>query len=316
MVALTGAGCGYVGDPLPPLANVPGHIADLAVVQRGGRLLAHFTVPPNTTEGLPIQTPLRLDLRIGTAVPDFTPAAWAESARPVQPVSVKNGLAEYDIPASTWAGKEVTIAARAIGANGKDSGWSPFINLLVTPPPAAPADVKTAATPDGVKVTWQGPAGEYHVLRRAGDEKSFSPVASVSANEWLDRAAEFGKPYTYVVQRTVPAGNRVAESELSDPASITPKDTFPPAPPTGLRALGGTNSVELTWERNPEPDLAGYRVYRASGDDPFARLADVSQLPAYSDHNVEAGKTYRYRITALDQAGNESGPSALAAAGT
>jgi hypothetical protein len=65
--ALFGAGCGYVGDPLPPLANVPGKIADLAAVQRGARLIVHFTPPAQTTEGFAIKTPLRLDLRVGTS---------------------------------------------------------------------------------------------------------------------------------------------------------------------------------------------------------------------------------------------------------
>ena len=47
-------------------------------------------------------------------------------------------MAEYDIPAVEWAGKEVTIAARVFGANGKDSGWSNFVNLAGAPRPADP----------------------------------------------------------------------------------------------------------------------------------------------------------------------------------
>jgi fibronectin type 3 domain-containing protein len=33
-------------------------------------------------------------------------------------------------------------------------------------------------------------------------------------------------------------------------------------------------------------------------------------LPAYSDHGVEHGKTYRYEVSAIDQKGNESARSA------
>jgi fibronectin type 3 domain-containing protein len=131
--------------------------------------------------------------------------------------------------------------------------------------------------------------------------------------EWLDKEAEFGKPYTYVVQRTEAAGAAVAESELSEPVTITPRDTFPPATPTGIRAIGGTQSIELTWERNTEADLAGYRLYRAAGDGAFEKLEDLVQVPAYSDRKVETGKTYRYQISAVDQAGNESPRSAAIA---
>ena len=29
------AGCGYIGDPLPPLLNIPARVTDLTAVQRG-----------------------------------------------------------------------------------------------------------------------------------------------------------------------------------------------------------------------------------------------------------------------------------------
>ncbi len=38
----------------------------------------------------------------------------------------------------------------------------------------------------------------------------------------------------------------------------------------------------------------------------FEKVADVSQIPSWSDRGVEPGKTYRYTVTAVDQAGNES----------
>jgi fibronectin type 3 domain-containing protein len=40
------------------------------------------------------------------------------------------------------------------------------------------------------------------------------------------------------------------------------------------------------------------------------KVADVSVVPSYSDRKVEAGKTYRYSVSAVDQAGNESPRSA------
>ena len=302
--------CGYVGDPLPPLANVPGQIQDLAAIQRGARLIVHFTPPLRTTENMAIKTPLRLDLRIGTASPPFEAGTWAAHARQIAAPPVVNGMAEYDIPTTEWTGKNVTIAARVIGANGKESGWSNFVNLAVVPAPPRPANFRPEVRADGVRLTWEGGPGEYHVFRRVADEKNFAEVAKVSEPEWLDRDMKFGTEYTYLVQRIVPAGDRVAQSELSEPAVVTPKDTFPPAAPQGLRAIAAAQSIELTWERSPEPDLAGYRIYRAIGDAAFEKLADISQLPAYSDRAVESGKTYRYQISALDQSANESPRSA------
>jgi hypothetical protein len=309
------SGCGYVGDPLPPLANIPARIDDVAAVQRGGRVIVQFTPPATTMEGMPVEKPLRLDLRLGTAVDPFTPEAWAAQARQIPEVEVKDGVAAYEIPSAEWAGKQVTIAARAIGPNRKDGGWSNFVNLEVVPTPEKPANVLPEATANGVRLTWQGGGpGRYRVLRKAGDEKEFTLAETVEGAQWVDRKAEIGKLHAYLVQRVVPAGDKVAESELSDVATITPRDTFPPAAPAGLRAVAATQTIELTWERNTDPDLAGYRVYRSAGDGPFEKVGDTSVLPSYSDRTVEVGKSYRYQVAAVDAAGNESERSAAVTA--
>jgi hypothetical protein len=264
---------------------------------------------------MPVKTPMRLDLRIGTAVAPFNADTWAERARQIGPPAPSSGvMAEYDIPVAEWAGQDVAVGVRVIGGNGKESGWD-FLNLPIVAAPATPADVRAEATPEGVRLTWRGDPGEYHVFRRATGEKDFTDVAKVSQPEWVDRDAAFGTPYTYLVQRLVTVGTHVAQSELSQTFEITPEDRFAPAAPAGLRAIAAIQSVELAWDRSPEPDLAGYRVYRAVGDGAFEKLADISQLPAYADRAVEAGKTYRYQVTAVDQAGNESPRSGMASAG-
>lgn len=307
------SGCGYVGDPLPPLANIPGSVTDLAAIQRGARIIVHFTPPGRTTEGRALNGPVRFDLRIGTAVIPFNADAWAAQAHKLPEPAMHNGLAETEIPSTNWTGHDVSLAVRTIGPNGKESGWSNFVDLTVVPPPAQPIGVKAETTADGVRLTWQGGGGDFVVLRRSGSDTNFARVADVQQPEWLDRTAEFGKAYTYDVQRIVKLeNNRTAQSELSEPVSITPKDVFPPAAPTGLRVVAGPGSIELTWDRNIEPDLAGYRVYRAAQGGEWEKLADTSQIPAYSDHKVEAGKAYRYAITAVDQSGNESPRSAPA----
>ena len=66
LAALGAAGCGYIGEPLPPLANVPARVTDLAAMQRGSRIVVSFTVPRLTTEGMPLKAPA-LELRIGAS---------------------------------------------------------------------------------------------------------------------------------------------------------------------------------------------------------------------------------------------------------
>jgi hypothetical protein len=303
--ALMLAGCGYVGDPQPPLANIPPRVSDLAALQRGGLIVVQFTVPALTTEGHPIPPPLKLDLRAGIA-DQFEENQWAAHARQLPPGPMVNGIARYQIPVADWTGKEVIFGVRAVAGNGKHSSWSNFVVVPVVTPPQKPGAMATAVNQQGVHLTWQGPGADFRVFRKTGDG-GYAPVANVQSPEWTDTATEFGKPYTYVVQTIVKLDNRKeAESELSDEASIIPRDIFPPAAPQGVQGSSAPNSIELNWERNTEEDLNGYRIYRGEGNGALEKIADVSAVPSYSDRKVAHGKTYRYQITAVDQSGNES----------
>ena len=79
--------------------------------------------------------------------------------------------------------------------------------------------------------------------------------------------------------------------------------------PAGLNAATAPNSIEISWEGNTEPDLAGYRVYRSTGAGPFEKIGELVAIPSYSDRDIEHGKTYRYAVSAIDKSGNESAQS-------
>ena len=303
--------CGYVAGPLPPLANIPASIGDLDAVQRGSRIIVHFTLPQHTTEGMRLQPPLDLDLRIGAFSPPFNVTQWSDQATRIAQGEIKGDLATYEIPSGPWTGKDVAIAARTIGANHKPSNWSNHISLPIIAPLEQPQDLTTVTTAQGIHLTWRARGDHFRLLRRTGAGPDFSQVAVTQQPEWTDPNVQYGTRYTYVVQTFAELpDHREAQSDLSAEVSETPIDKFPPAAPAGLRASVAPNSIELSWDRNTEADLAGYRVYRATGSGGLEKIADVNEVPTYSDHQVEAGKTYRYTITAVDQAGNESPKSA------
>jgi hypothetical protein len=307
VAALLTSGCGYVGNPMPPLADIPVGVQDLSAVQRGAVILAEFTVPLTTTENMPIRKALKLDLRIGTAGAPFDAGAWAAGARQVSGAKYGNGIARYEIPAAEWTGKDTTVGVRVIGSNGKASKWSNFVSLPVVAPPETPRDVRVTDTPQGLHVAWTAHGDSFRVFRRAGDAGDFALVATVQQPEWTDHATDFGKPYAYKVQTVVKlAGGKEAEGDLSEEAVITPQDVFPPAAPSGLAASLAPNSIELTWNPNTEPTLAGYSVYRSTGAAAFEKIADAVSIPAYSDRTAEHGKTYRYAVTAVSKTGHES----------
>jgi hypothetical protein len=120
-------------------------------------------------------------------------------------------------------------------------------------------------------------------------------------------------------QRETQPGPQTLElkSEPSPSVTFTFHDVIPPAAPTGLAAITGggfgeTPSIDLSWEPNSELDVVGYNVYRAGADSHFGRLnRELVMGPEFRDTTVEAGKTYFYRVTAVDQHHNESAPSSV-----
>ncbi len=295
-----------MGEPLPPLLNIPQPVTDLGVVQRGSRILIHFSLPKQTTEGRLIKPPVAWDMRMGEpGAGEFRTEQWAERAESVSNPRVANGVVSYDIPAAPWVGKDVVLGVR-IDANRRHSDWSKLVVISVLQPPAIPHDLKADNVPEGVRLTWSGAGPAFRVFRRTEADPGFTLAANTEAREYLDRATESGKPVRYLVQAIVKTGTGEVESDPSAELTKTPADEFPPAVPAGLTAVPTAASIELTWDRDTEPDLAGYRVYRAAPGGEFVKIGETTEAPSYGDKQLEAGKQYRYKISAFDKSGNES----------
>ena len=306
LAALFLAGCGYVAEPLPPLANIPGRVTDLSAVQRSSRLVIQLTVPQLTTEGMPLKPPFTVDVRVGPGPEPFQETGWAAAARKLPEGPISNGKASYEIAAAEWAGKEVVMGARVTGSNGKQSPWA-LQAVPIVPTPASPGGLRAENIEQGVRLTWSGTGTGFRVFRRSGGD--FAEIANVAQPPWIDGTTKYGEMYGYKVQTLVKVGEKQdAESDLTGEVTITPVDQFPPAVPRGLRAAEAPGSVELSWDANSEPDLAGYRVYRSAEGAARQRIAEV-EVPAYSDHGAEPGKGYRYEVSSFDRSGNESAPS-------
>jgi hypothetical protein len=140
---------------------------------------------------------------------------------------------------------------------------------------------------------------------------------SVSAR-FNDTNVEFGKTYVYSVRSVIDESGKPVESADSNLLSITPRDIFPPAAPTGLIGIfipassGVAAHVDLSWAVSAETDLAGYHVYRSEQAGILGTTLDAKLLltPAFRDMNIHSGSRYFYSVTAVDRSGNESQPSA------
>ncbi len=65
-------------------------------------------------------------------------------------------------------------------------------------------------------------------------------------------------------------------------------------------------NVEISWDANQEPDLAGYKVYYGQETGKYVANVDAKLALKYVFSNLTEGQTYFFVVTAYDTAGNES----------
>jgi hypothetical protein len=202
--------------------------------------------------------------------------------------------------------------------------------------PVAPpiSDLRAMVTEQAIALSWTpptissgaSPAASFRVYRaevpgnQASGAQLHPPLqllGSPISAAYTDAMFEFGHIYTYSVRTVTPGGAGMVESADSNLITVEAKDVFPPAPPQNAvpvfvpAAPDMPANVDITWAINAEPDLAGYIVYRSEQPDaPGQRITpELLPVPAFRDMSIMAGRTYYYRIAAVDRSGNESAAS-------
>jgi Fibronectin type III domain len=247
----------------------------------------------------------------------------------------------------THPGGKVAYLVRTRISPKKSSLDSNVIEVAIFPVPQRIASVDARVTEDAIEISWPAVAQtsggtaldnvSYRIYRgqlpsptdqatsdavskdlvHARWKSPLTLLASPTSNSYRDTDFTFDETYVYVVRTAALAHDGVLESADSAPTIVTPKDTFPPSAPRGLVAAvlegnGTAPVVDLSWSISPETDVAGYRVYRSEGaqDRGGSITSELVPTPAFRDTSVQPGHSYRYSVTALDRAGNESPPSA------
>jgi len=190
---------------------------------------------------------------------------------------------------------------------------APLASPPATPPPASPNPAGSASPGPSPSPAPTPPpfAGGFWVYRRPSNGAFGRPLFPLptEAREFLDPGATLDQTACYVV-RAVASTEPVVESAASEEACVLVKDITPPAPPEGLTALAGEGLIELTWSPSPESDLDVYRLYRsAAGAAPTLVATVPGGQTRFEDKSAAPGVAYRYTLTAVDKAGNESGSS-------
>ena len=360
-ILLAHAGCAAPGDPVPPHPPVPEAVTDLAARQAGDGIVLTFTMPKRTIEKDALAEPPAIEIFRGFAPPATAPSASAASKSPLYTIPsalvdtyVEDGRVRFVDPIkpddlANHAGQQLIYVVRTRASKKKDSADSNAVGVRIFPAASAITEVRAQVTQDAIELSWTPPPGAsagvplpalagYRVYRgevQPGAEaaaavnpaqaKLAAPLellgVTPSAN-YRDTKFEFGHTYVYSVRSITQYEADSVESADSRLIVITPRDTFPPAPPQGLIAVvvparpQTAGHLEFSWAISPERDVAGYNIYRAeAGGASREKLNhEILLAPAFRDMSAVPGRVYSYSVTAVDRAGNESQPSAAATA--
>lgn len=77
-----------------------------------------------------------------------------------------------------------------------------------------------------------------------------------------------------------------------------------------IAGIAQAATVQVTWNPNTEPDLAGYKLYHGTASGQYGEPVDVGNVTGHvMEITPEYGATYYFALTAYDTSGNESGYS-------
>jgi Fibronectin type III domain/Dockerin type I domain/Thrombospondin type 3 repeat len=169
------------------------------------------------------------------------------------------------------------------------------------------SQVTDQESPDSLFCSWQ-------VILHHNSHTHTSPaLTACNTSTGLSTVGCDSETYYYVAELTVtdPQGLATTRSVRLDPACAgPPTDSLAPGTPAGLTgAAAGSSAINLSWTASTDTGgsgLAGYRIYRNTDTSPLATVVASN----WQNSGLAPSTAYRYRVTAFDNAGNESAQSA------
>lgn len=197
----------------------------------------------------------------------------------------------------------VSVPANVVNPQGKGSFASAVMPVSIGPdttPPGSPTDL--AATPAllSVGLTWTASTDDVGVTGYQV-RRGTTLLATLPGTSYTDTGLDYNTPYTYSVTAIDGAGNPSTAAQVS---TATLPDVTAPSVPGSLAGTPHIDSVDLTWAASTDNvAVDAYQIIRNN-----VVIATV-QSPGYTDSGLQSSTTYEYKVVALDEADNASGPA-------
>lgn len=193
--------------------------------------------------------------------------------------------------------------------------------MVATQPMIAPVSFfqSVGNMPRSAKLLWRPhpnlKISGYVLERKNANDNEWKNIANISGRltpEFIDRDLKDGQVYYYRLRAMT------FDNISTDPSEIA-KVVTKPLPPE-IKNVNATSdlahAIRLTWDASPVKDLDHYNVYRSIF--PGTLFSNVAKLTTtqFSDDINEDGKTYYYKVTAIDKDDLESPEAAVSTQGS
>jgi uncharacterized protein len=306
-------GCAKKAPPVPYGSIVPMRIVDLVATPREDRLLLGWTIPKENTDKSPLTdlAEFKVLRSEGVLIGDEC-RGCGEKPKVVYEMkfdSKKEGEKKRMalLFEDQEARKVYVYQVVSINRRGYPSAPSNPVTVFWDYPPQAPGTMMAERGDKRVELSWNPveSATGYNVYRRKEEEEfPLNPLnrEPLRVTQYTDLSVQNEIKYIYSVRAVKRVVKTDVEGRGSPGIPVTPIKLAPPSAPVGLVAIPLKEGVELSWRKNPEPDILGYYVYRRkSGEEEFKTL---NQSPVaketYLDTDVVLEQEYEYAVTAVD----------------
>ena len=195
---------------------------------------------------------------------------------------------------------------KAVNRNGMASGYSNIVSgKAKAAAPAAPSVTAGNSSTGKPRLTWKAVSGavSYRIYRSESRGTGYSLLGTTTATSYVNTGAAVGKTYYYRVK----AVNRDGmASGYSNIVSCKAKAAAPAAPSV-TAGNSSTGKPRLTWKA--VSGAVSYRIYRSESRGTGYSLLGTTSSTSYTNTGAKAGKTYYYRVKAVNRDGMASGYS-------
>ncbi len=328
LAALLFSACGVKSPPYPAEATLPNKVEELNHrVTEEGEVIISWRAPKLNMVGRPLKdlggfeillAEYPLDEHYCQSCPhQYRPVDRLSPLDPPPGLELASGPYQWRYPLKDNHVYRFRVLALSSSGASHPAAWSETIVWSLPGPEKAPS-LNLRLSDRLVELSWPKPAAGYAVeLQKRVGEGSWAPVSGLepASGRYQDAAVNYEQDYSYRARLCRQAEASSIPGPWSEEKKVRVIDLTPPPPPGHLSAGLAQGGVQLRWESlEPDPDLAGYRVYRRlSGEEEFTllnkRLLTVNSF--FDPIVLDWETTARYRVTSVDRSprANESQPS-------